>query len=230
MDPIEILRTLTIAAIPIVVAITFHEAAHGLIAYKLGDSTAKEMGRLTLNPIAHIDLMGTVIVPILLFIGSNGAFIFGSAKPVPVNFGNLRNPRRDMALVALAGPVMNIILSIISVFLFAIVRSVYNSTQDEFLAAKVLVPISHMLSYSLSFNIFIAAFNLIPIPPLDGGRVLVSMLPYRYAYQVARLEPYGTFIILGLWFLGVLGFLITPIQILIQLLVQIFVEQLGRFL
>ncbi|MBF0519060.1 MAG: site-2 protease family protein [Nitrospirae bacterium] len=188
------------------------------------------MGRLTLNPIAHIDLMGTVIVPILLFVGSNGAFIFGSAKPVPVNFGNLRNPRRDMALVALAGPVMNIILSICSVFLFAFVRALYNSTQDEFFSAKVLVPISHMLSYSLSFNIFIAAFNLIPIPPLDGGRVLVSMLPYRYAYQIARLEPYGTFIILGLWFLGLLSFIVTPIQVLIQLFVEIFVEQLGRFM
>ncbi|MEO5358634.1 MAG: site-2 protease family protein [Nitrospirae bacterium YQR-1] len=230
MDPIEVLRTLTIAAIPIVVAITFHEAAHGYVAWKLGDPTAKEMGRLTLNPIAHIDLMGTVIVPVMLFIGSHGAFIFGSAKPVPVNFGNLRNPRRDMAYVALAGPVMNIILSIISVFLFVVVFKIYNHSGNEFVSSKILVPVSHMLQYSISFNIFIAAFNLIPIPPLDGGRIMVSMLPYRYAYQLSRLEPYGTFIILGLWFLGVLRFVVVPIQVLIQMIVRIFVDQLGRFM
>jgi Zn-dependent protease len=226
LDYLSLIRSLLLAAVPILISITFHEIAHGYTAYKLGDPTAKMMGRLTINPIAHIDPVGTVLIPIMLFILSNGSFIFGSAKPVPVAFNNLRNPRRDSALVSAAGPATNIILSFVSILLLIVLFKVAPSlplTVNE----RIIAPLELMLKYSISFNVFIAAFNLLPIPPLDGGRILTSLLPAQHAYQFSKLEPYGIFIVLALWFTGIARYIIMPIQAFIELIIRIFLIPFG---
>lgn len=226
MDFSETVRQLLIAALPILIAITFHEVAHGYIAYKLGDPTAKMMGRLTLNPLSHIDPFGTIIVPIMLFILSNGTFIFGSAKPVPVNLYNLGRPRRDSALVSAAGPATNVCIAFISILFFILSYRLFSPTSPEF-SSKIIIPLQLMLRYSISFNIFIAAFNLLPIPPLDGGRIATSLLPIKHAYQFSKLEPYGILIVLGLWFLGIVQYIIAPIQIFIGSIIQILLIPFG---
>ena len=228
MDFISVARQLLIAAIPILIAITFHEVAHGFVANKLGDPTAKIMGRLTLNPIAHIDPIGTIIVPIMLFIFSKGTFIFGTAKPVPVNFNNLRHPRRDSAIVSAAGPTTNIIIAFASILLFILVYKIpLLSPSPTFVSQKIIIPFKIMLQYSISFNIFIAAFNLIPVPPLDGGRIVTSLLPPKHSYQFSKLEPYGILIVLGLWFTGIAHYIIVPIQTFIELIIRIFLLPFG---
>ncbi len=228
MDVTSIARQLIIAAIPILIAITFHEVAHGFVAHKLGDPTAKIMGRLTLNPIAHIDPVGTIIVPIMLFIFSKGTFIFGTAKPVPVNFHNLRHPRRDSALVSAAGPTMNVIIAFTSILLFILVHKIpTQSIFSTFVSQKIMIPLSIMLQYSISFNIFIAAFNLLPVPPLDGGRIVTSLLPMKHSYQFSKLEPYGILIVLALWFTGIAYYIIAPIQTFIELIIRLFLIPFG---
>jgi len=225
---ISIIKQLIIAAIPILIAITFHEVAHGFIAYKLGDPTAKMMGRLTLNPLAHIDPIGTILVPIMLFILSNGAFIFGSAKPVPVNFYNLRQPRRDSALVSAAGPATNIIVAFLSILIsIFLLKLISLSSGSPFFREKIIYPIALMLQYSITFNIFLAAFNLLPVPPLDGGRIVVSLLPAKHSYQFGKLEPYGILIVLVLWFTGIARFIIEPISLFIRLLIALFLAPFG---
>jgi len=231
LDVVNVIRELIIAAIPILIAITFHEVAHGFIAYKLGDPTAKMMGRLTLNPLAHIDPIGTILMPIMLFVLSNGTFIFGSAKPVPVNFSNLRNPRRDSAFVSAAGPVTNIIIALLSIFLLILTYKIFpDSLSLTQIHQKVILPVQNMLQYSISFNIFIAAFNLLPVPPLDGGRIVTSILPAKHSYQFSKIEPYGIFIILFLWFTGIAHYIIRPIQALIKLIIHIFLFPFGGLL
>lgn len=209
------------------VAITFHEIAHGFVAYKLGDPTAKIMGRLTINPLAHIDPVGTIIMPLMLFILSKGRFMFGSAKPVPVNFGNLRNPRRDTALVAVAGPAANVLIAFLSILILIVSYKLLPLFSDAFISNRIITPIQLMLEYSVSFNIFIAAFNLLPIPPLDGGRIATSLLPTRHAYEFSKLEPYGIFIVLALWVLGIANYIIAPLEYLIKLVLQIFLIPFG---
>lgn len=223
---------MTVAAIPILFAITFHEVAHGWVADKLGDPTARSMGRLSFNPLAHIDPVNTVILPIVLFIVSNGMFIFGSAKPVPVDYRNLKNPRRDSAIVSAAGPVMNIILAVVSLFILVILYKVlpHVLVDSDLISSKVIPPVLQMLQYGVSFNIFIAAFNLIPIPPLDGGRIAVSMLPPRQAYAYSRLEPYGIYIVLILWMTGLARIIIYPIQTFIKFLISLFMLPFGSFM
>ena len=231
MDYIDVVRQLIIAAVPILIAITFHEAAHGFVANKLGDPTAKMMGRLTLNPLAHIDPVGTVLVPIMLFVLSHGTFIFGSAKPVPVNFSNLRHPRRDSAFVSAAGPVTNIAIALISIFLLILSYKIFpESVSMTSVSESIFSPIKTMLQYSISFNVFIAAFNLLPVPPLDGGRIVTSILPAKHSYQFSRLEPYGIFIVLLLWFTGIAHYIIKPIQALIELIIRIFLIPFGGLL
>lgn len=228
MDFTSTVQKLIIAAIPILVAITFHEVAHGFVANKLGDPTAKMMGRLTLNPIAHIDPIGTIIVPVMLFILSNGAFIFGTAKPVPVNFYNLKRPRRDSALVSVAGPATNVVLAFISILLYALILEISPSPMSSTSAVqRIALPLLLMFDYSVKFNLFIAAFNLFPVPPLDGGRIATSLLPRKYAYHFSKLEPYGILIVLGLWFTGIAQYIIAPIQAVIKIILGVFLIPFG---
>jgi len=173
--------------IPVLVAITFHEAAHGFAAHLLGDDTAWRLGRVSFNPLKHIDPVGTILLPgILLLVHS--PFLFGYAKPVPVNFRALRNPRRDMVLVAAAGPAMNIALAVVAALLFHLVG---------YLPPTLAPWVTENLKNGLIINVVLAVFNLFPIPPLDGGRILVGVLPKAMAAPVARLEPYGLAILLG---------------------------------
>ena len=202
----QILHTISYMGLPLLFAMVLHEYAHGWVAAKCGDSTAKLQGRLTINPLAHIDPLGTVILPLMCLM--MGSFLFGWAKPVPVDLRNLRQPRRDMALVAAAGPGMNLILAVSSALLLAVLLtieptlSLRGSTETEaspgLLAAMVFRPLAVMALYSVMINVFLALFNLLPIPPLDGGRILTAILPAKPAMTLARLEPYGMLILVGL--------------------------------
>jgi Zn-dependent protease len=193
----EFMQKLAVFALPVIFAVTLHEAAHGFVAYKLGDDTAWRMGRVTFNPIKHIDLVGTIILPLVLLFGSGGNFMFGYAKPVPVRFDRLNHPRRDMVWVALAGPATNIALAVISALLLYAV---------PFLPALVRSWTMYNLGYSIDFNIIIGLFNMIPLPPLDGGRVAVGLLPDALAIPLARTERYGIFILITLlFFLPMIG-------------------------
>lgn len=182
--------TVSVWALPILIGITFHEAAHGWVAWRLGDPTAKQQNRVTFNPLAHIDPMGTVMLPALLILTGAG-FVFGWAKPVPIDARNLRNPRRDMMLVAAAGPGANVVLAYVSLLLMYAVP-VLPDVAAHWAAANLL--------NSVRLNVLLAVFNMIPLPPLDGGRVAVGLLPYPYARQLARLERYGILIIIGAFF------------------------------
>jgi len=191
----DILFLASIWVIPVLLAITMHEAAHGWAASKLGDDTALRMGRVTFNPLAHIDLFGTIILPAILI--SAGGILFGWAKPVPVNFGRLGRPRRDMVLVAAAGPAINIGLAIVSALALHLLPFV-GPTFGEWLGRNLI--------NSININLLLAIFNMMPLPPLDGGRVAVGILPRPLAIQLARLERYGLFILIGLIFiLPILG-------------------------
>ena len=202
------LHNLSFMLVPLMVAIVLHEYAHGRVAHFFGDPTAKSLGRLTLNPLPHIDLYGSIIVPLILFL-IPGGFIFGWAKPVPINAGKLHNPKRDMALVAIAGPLMNLCLAVISGLLLALFLYIDPTLKDNWppqpgveprqdLQGMLLVPLTAMALFSMLINIVLFAFNLLPIPPLDGGRVLASVLPPKPAMALSRLEPYGMLVVLGL--------------------------------
>ncbi len=198
----QTLHTLSYVALPLIFAMVFHEYAHGWVANHYGDSTARLDGRLTLDPRAHIDPFGTILLPLLCLFFSPGFFI-GYARPVPVIPWNLRNPRRDMALVAAAGPGMNLLLAVASAVILSVISavdpSVVNSLRDSGmrrdLLGMILVPLAWMCIFSVQINLVLMVFNLIPIPPLDGGRILVSLLPARQAETLSRLEPYGMLII-----------------------------------
>lgn len=219
----EIAIKVIVAIVPILIAITFHEASHGFVAYKLGDPTAKMLGRLTLNPIAHIDLIGTIIMPLMLYVFTNGQFVFGYAKPVPVNTANFSNPKRDMALSASAGPLVNIALAGISYILlkYVILFILDSNILPDEVVITILKPIAMMLKASIGINVVLASFNLIPIPPLDGGRVLMGLLPYRQALAFAQLEKYGMIIVLAMVVTGLSKYIIVPIANVIYALIAL---------
>ena len=195
MDLTNTLQTVLIYALPVVFAITMHEAAHGWAALRLGDPTASMLGRVTLNPWPHIDPVGTVLIPLLLYFGTAGAFLFGYAKPVPVRFDRLRHPKRDMVWVALAGPGANLLQALLWGVLFYTLALL--EVQERFFI--------EMCRAGMLVNVVMFVFNLFPLPPLDGGRILVGLLPWRPAMMVSRIEPWGFFIVMALVLTGVIS-------------------------
>ncbi|RRH92638.1 site-2 protease family protein [Variovorax beijingensis] len=196
MDISNLIQTVLIYALPVVFAITVHEAAHGYVARHLGDNTAEVMGRVTLNPMKHIDPIGTILMPLMLYFATSGAFLFGYAKPVPVNFGRLRHPKRDMIWVALAGPASNFVQAILWALVFV---GLVAAGIDETFFIK-------MAQGGVLVNLVMWAFNLFPLPPLDGGRVLAGLLPNGPAQNfLARIEPFGFFIVMGLVLAGIVS-------------------------
>lgn len=216
----EIIRTIAVYALPVIFAITLHEAAHAYAARYLGDSTAYMQGRMSLNPIKHIDPFGTLLIPVLLYVATSGAFLFGYAKPVPVEYGNLRKPKRDMAWVALAGPAANFVMAFLWM-IFAIVL-VVAGVEEEFFR--------RMAQAGVLTNLVVLAFNLFPVPPLDGGRVLTSMLPHRLAYKFAQIEPYGFFIVMALVLLKVLYFWMVPVMTAAHAALKLLILPITLFL
>jgi len=197
VDISNLIQTVSVYAIPVIFAITMHEAAHGYAAKYFGDRTAYMLGRVTLNPLPHIHLIGTIVLPLLLYFSTNGALLFGFAKPVPVNFGNLRHPKRDMVWVALAGPASNLLQALVWALLF-VVYTDFGVTEKFFLA---------MCKAGVLSNVVMFAFNLFPLPPLDGGRIVVGLVPWKMAYQFSRVEPYGFYIVMALAITGVVNHL-----------------------
>jgi Zn-dependent protease len=191
----ELVQTISTHAIPVLLAITLHEAAHGYAARQLGDDTAWQMGRVTLNPFPHIDLVGTVIMPLMLFFATSGQFLFGYAKPVPVDFSRLRHPKRDMVWVALAGPGVNLFQA----FAWAVLIYLLSGMGSE---ERFFV---EMAQAGVLVNLVMFAFNLFPLPPLDGGRIVVGLLPMRLAIAFSHIERYGFFIVMGLVLMGVIN-------------------------
>ncbi len=191
----ELVQTVLIYALPVLFAITLHEAAHGYAARHFGDNTAWMMGRVTLNPVPHIDWMGTLVMPLVLYFATSGAMLFGYAKPVPVRFDRLDNPKRDMIWVALAGPAINLVQALLwGALLYVLVgMGLHERFFLEMCRAGMLV------------NVVMFAFNLFPLPPLDGGRIVVGLLPWRQALMFSRIEPYGFFIVMALVLMGIVS-------------------------
>ncbi|MFN7571194.1 MAG: site-2 protease family protein [Betaproteobacteria bacterium] len=212
----NIILLITVYAIPVLFAITLHEAAHGYVARRLGDDTAYVAGRITLNPLKHIDPVGTLLVPatilLLSALAKTQGFLFGWAKPVPVNFSRLRHPKRDMIWVAAAGPGANLFM--------AILWALFLTFQETIGLGEAFF--RYMAQAGIQINLVLMALNLLPIPPLDGGRIMVGLLPNKLAYPLARVEPYGFFIIIGLLVTGTLGFFLAPFMAIGDFIVGLF--------
>lgn len=217
----ELVQTISTHAIPVLLAITLHEAAHGYAARQLGDDTAWQMGRVTLNPFPHIDLIGTIIMPLMLFFATSGQFLFGYAKPVPVDFSRLGHPKRDMIWVALAGPAANLFQAFAWAVLIYLLSGM-GSEERFFL---------DMAQAGVLVNLVMFAFNLFPLPPLDGGRILVGLLPMRLAIGFSQIERYGFFIVMGLVLMGAVNtFWMRPIMQATTQAIQFTLEPLAALL
>lgn len=208
----SLIQTLAISAIPVIFAITLHEAAHGYAARHFGDPTAWMMGRISLNPLRHIDPMGTIVIPIAILLFSGGNFLFGYAKPVPVDFGRLRRPKQDMLWVAAAGPGANLFMALCWALLL---KLAWFMPANEF-----TLPLSEMSKIGISVNCVLMVLNLLPLPPLDGGRIAVSLLPHALAWRFAQLERWGFPILLLLLFTGILGALMNPLVVFASRLIE----------
>lgn len=210
MNELSVVQKIIVYILPVLFAITLHEVAHGWVAKLFGDPTAEKLGRLSLNPIRHIDPVGTILVPLLLVATTSllggSPFLFGWAKPVPVDYRNLRNPKKDMIWVAAAGPAANLVMAI----LWGILLNFAQSSQW----AEVAQPLMWMGYAGIGINVSLFALNLLPLPPLDGGRILVGLLPHNLAWKVAQIEPYGFMILLALMATNILSLLLQPFYLL----------------
>lgn len=204
----EIIQTISLALLPVTLAITLHEAAHGYVARYFGDPTAHEAGRITLNPFRHIDLVGTILVPLAILLVSGGGMLFGWAKPVPVNFGRLRRPKSDMMWVAGAGPAANLAMALFWAAMFKLAWTMPENAYQ--------MPLALMSQIGISINVVLMVLNLLPLPPLDGGRIAVSLLPHGMAWRFAQLERWGFPILLAMLFTGVLGAVLSPMVSLVR--------------
>jgi Zn-dependent protease len=225
LDILGIIREALLWIIPIMIAVIFHEVAHGYVALKLGDTTARDMGRLTLNPLPHIDPIGTILIPALLILFKAG-FIFGYARPVPVNFMRLRNPKRGMAIVALAGPATNILIALVAAVLLrllaladpGLIGQIQAHGSSVGVMGALSVSAAYILFYTFFLSVILAIFNLIPVPPLDGGRIAVGLLPEGAARAYSRIEPFGIIIVVAILFLDPLHIFSSVLSIAIQLI------------
>lgn len=218
MDIAHLIQTVAIYAIPVLLSITLHEAAHGYAARHFGDDTAWMLGRVTLNPMKHVDPVGTILMPLMLYVATSGAFLFGYAKPVPVRFGRLRNPKRDMIWVALAGPAANFFQAVFWGVAFYVLQ-LMDVSEAFFLK---------MAQGGILVNVVMFVFNLFPLPPMDGGRILVGLLPMRQAMLVSRIEPWGFFIVMALVLAGVVSTLwMHPLMTLTYALLQTILAPLA---
>ena len=212
MQTDQLIQTIALGAIPVLFAITLHEAAHGYVARHFGDLTAYSQGRISLNPVRHIDPVGTILLPLLTL--WMGGILFGWAKPVPVNFGALRRPKQDMLWVAVAGPAANLFMAL----LWALLAKISLTMQGSYFAD----PLRGMALIGININVVLMILNLLPLPPLDGGRVAVSLLPHRQAYALSRIEPYGIFILILMAVTPVLGWILRPFMNVAYYLIQLF--------
>lgn len=220
----DIIQTIAVYALPVLFAITLHEAAHGYAAKHFGDTTAYMLGRVSLNPAKHIDPFGTIVLPIVMFAATaatGSPFIFGYAKPVPVDFGKLRNPKRDMVWVAFAGPGANFVMALVWLLLLIALRS--SQIDETFFIA--------MANAGVLTNLVIFALNLFPLPPLDGGRILVGLLPHKYAFKLAKIEPYGFFVVIILAMTNLLfTYWIAPLMVVTEKILQLIISPLNFLL
>lgn len=216
----DMIQTVAVYALPVLFAITLHEAAHAYAAKYFGDSTAYQLGRMSLNPIKHIDPFGTILIPIMMYFATGGAFLFGYAKPVPIDFSRLRNPKKQMAWVALAGPASNLFMALLWM-IFGILL-VALQVNDVFFM--------RMVQAGVLVNLVIFALNLFPLPPLDGGRIVTSLLPDKYAIPYSRIEPYGFFILIGLMLLHLLQYWLIPMMVIANTVLTLIVSPLKFLL
>jgi len=221
MDFANLIQTVALYAIPVLLSITLHEAAHAYAARHFGDNTAYLLGRVTLNPLKHIDPVGTILMPLVLYLATSGAFLFGYAKPVPVRFGNLRHPKRDMIWVALAGPGVNFIQALLWGVVFLLLKGM--DVNERFFV--------EMAQGGILVNVVMFVFNLFPLPPLDGGRILVGLLPHRPAMLLSRIEPWGFFIVMALVITGVVSSLwMRPLMGLTYQVIKLLLAPLASLL